>query len=101
MNQMPCGLDDSRLWDQADTADAARAKRVEDYADMLLSECLHLDLASRINREFDLFDGDLLPELMVEIANWKGTTESSGEQMRKLHNLLANALHEIAERETA
>ena len=100
MNHLICGTDDSRLWDQADTADAARAQVVEDMADNLLAECVTVAGADRINDEYSLYDGALLPLLVVEIANWKGTTESSGEQMRKLHNLLANALHEIAEGET-
>jgi hypothetical protein len=97
---MPDIIDYYWLCDQADTAEAARAQVVEDMADNLLAECITLEGAERINLEFDLFDGDLLPRLMVEIANWKGTTESSGEQMRKLFNIVAEQLHKIAEGET-
>lgn len=96
---MPCGLDDSRLWDEADTLYAARAQRVEDYSDNLLAECITLAGAERINRLYDLYDGNLLECLMVEVANWTGTTENASERMKALHNLLADALHEVADGE--
>jgi hypothetical protein len=91
--------DDSRLWDEADTLDAARAQRVEDYADAILDCCKNAEMAISVNFEHDLYDGDLLPKLMTEIANWTGRSDDAAEQMRKLHNLLAEALHEVAEGE--
>lgn len=91
--------DDSRLWDHADTLDAARAQRVEDYADHLMEECKNAARADQINRDSDMYDGDLLPFLMEAIACWSGRSDDATEQMRKLHNLLAEALHEVAEEE--
>lgn len=102
MNNTPlCGYrDDSRLWDQADTAhEMHRARAVEDAADMLLADCLTVEGADLINRKYDLFDGMFLPKLMSAIANWKGSLGSSSEQMRALHNLLADELQKIAERQ--
>ena len=94
-DRMPCftDCDDNRL--PADNLDRARA--VEEYADNLMADCKNHAFA--INSEFDLFDGDLLPSLMVEIANWNGSTVSAVSQMRAMHNLLADALQAIAERE--
>ena len=74
------------------------AKAVEDYADNLMADCKVLAMAELINRDGDLYDGDLLPRLMVEIANWTGSIESSHERMKAMHNLLANELQKIAER---
>lgn len=96
-----CGyLDDPRLWDQAETAhEMHRARAVEDAADLLLADCLTVAGADAINREHDLYDGMLLPKLMSAIANWKGSLGSSSEQMRAMHNLLADELQKIAEKE--
>lgn len=99
MNRMPDITDDSRLWDQADTAEAMRAKQVEDYADSLIDECKTLLGAEEINSENDLYDGLFLPKLMTEIANWTGNINDSHERMKRLHNLLAGEFQKIAERE--
>jgi len=77
------------------------AKAVEDYTDNLMADCKRFEIADCINLENSLYDGDLLPRLMVEIANWTGSIESSHERMKRLHNLLSNELHKVAERETA
>jgi hypothetical protein len=97
---MLCGYrDDERLWNaQADAADEARQRRIEDYADLLLADCMNPVHAESINNENDLYDSDLLTRMIVAVANWTGSTESSVTQMRKLHNLLADALQGIAER---
>ena len=76
-----------------------RAQAVEDRADELLAECITLHGADSINVENALHDGLLLPQMMQAVAMWKGTPESAAQQMRELHNLLANALHKIAEGE--
>ena len=96
-DRMPCftDCDDNRL--PADNLDRARA--VEDYADNLMTECLTLAGADRINQANDLYDGVLLPQMMQLIALWMGSTVSAAQQMRQLHNLLANALQTIAEKE--
>ena len=99
MNRIPSILEDSRWWDQAEENYASQQQRVEDFSDNLMSECITLKGAERINNEYDLYDGNLLECLMVEVANWTGSTESATTQMKKLHNLLADALQEVAERE--
>lgn len=96
-DRMPCGLDDERIRFEPDNIDRARA--VEDYADNLMAECKVLVFAAVVNSENDLYDGDLLPRLLVEIANWTGLIESSHERMKAMHVLLANELQKIAERE--
>lgn len=98
-NLMPCGLDDDRLWDQADTIAAAHDKRIEDYADNLMSDCVKIEGAKKINLLFDIYDGEFLPEAMNLIASWRGSTESAVEQMKKLHNLQSRYFQAIAERE--
>lgn len=97
-DRMPCftDCDDNRL--PADNLD--RAKLVEDYADNLMTECLTLAGADRINQANDLFDGDLLPQMMHAVACWQGSGASAISQMCTLHNLLADALQAIAEKET-
>ena len=97
MNTIHCftDCDDNRL--PADNLD--RAKLVEDYAGNLMAECLALAGADRINQANDLYDGVLLPQMMQLIALWMGSTVSAVSQMRAMHNLLADALQAIAERE--
>lgn len=96
-DRMPCftDCDDNRL--PADNLD--RAKLVEDYADNLMTECLTLAGADRINQANDLYDGVLLPQMMQAVACWTGSTVSAVSQMRALHNLLADTLQCIAEKE--
>lgn len=98
-SHIPCGLEDGRLWTPAETQADIHARQVEDRADSLVADCMTFDGAERINRDHDLYDGDLLPQLMVAVANWTGSTESAIRQMRKLHNLLADAMQKIAEAE--
>jgi hypothetical protein len=76
-----------------------RAQAVEDRADELLAQCVTLHGADEVNTANDLYDGLLLPQMMQAIACWTGRTDSAVTQMRELHNLLANALHKIAEGE--
>lgn len=95
-NAMPCITDSD---EHRFSPVSPRAQAVEDYADNLLAECIWLDGARSINTKHDMFDGELLPRLMVEIANWNGSTVSAVSQMRALHNLLADALQSIAEKE--
>ncbi len=80
--------------------DMSREKLVEDRADELLAMCGSLHMADEINTENDLYDGLLLPQMMQAVAMWEGSPESAAKQMRELHNLLANAMHKIAEGET-
>lgn len=95
-----CGyLDDPRLWDQAETAHTqARAQEVEDMADNLLADCITVEGAEAVNMDNDLAEGLLLARLMSAVANWTGSTTSACEQIRKLDNLLADALQDVAER---
>lgn len=97
MNEIPCWTDgdDNRL--PSINLDNARA--VEDYADNLMSECLTLAGAGGINKSHDLYDGILLPQMMQLVSIWTGSTVSAVMQMRQLHNLLADALQAIAEKE--
>lgn len=101
-DRIPCFLsdsDDARLYDAAEASNEARQIRIEGEADWMLSECKDFNAADRINRDHDLYDGDLLPNLMTEIANWTGRSDDAAERMRKLHNLLADEFQKIAERE--
>ena len=97
-DRMPCftDCDDNRL--PADNLDRARA--VEDYADKLMAECVTLSGADGINKAHDVYDGGILPSLMVEIACWTGSSEDAVKRMRSIFNLLADEFQCIAERET-
>lgn len=99
-NLMPCGLEEERCrFESSDIDHQARA--VESYADELMADCRVFHNAESINSAHDLYDGNLLPDLMVAIANWTGSTESAATQMRVLHNLLSDALQKVAEGELA
>lgn len=74
-----------------------RERAIESFADDLMAQCTSLVRAREINTEYDLFDGDLLPQLMQGIACWNGTYDIAVSQMIK--NILRAALNEIAERE--
>lgn len=73
-------------------------KQIEDYADNLMAECVTIKGSEIVNLSNDLYDGDLLPKMMNIIANWTGSTESSVQQIRKLHNLLSDVFIDIARR---
>jgi hypothetical protein len=68
-----------------------------------MDDCKRPSLARLTNQDGDLYDGDLLPMLMVEIAQWNNSSyhlyNNAEMQMRKLRNLLADALYKMAERE--
>lgn len=98
-NAQPCftGCDDNRL--PADNF--GRARDIEDFADSLMAECVTFAGANDINRGHDLYDGILLPQMMQAVACWQGSGASAISQMHALHNLLANALQTIAEREVS
>ena len=95
-NAMPCITDSD---EHRFSPVSPRAQAVEDYADNLLAECVTLAGADGINKAHDLFDGILLPQMMQAVACWTGSTVSAASQMRAMHNLLADALKAIAERE--
>ena len=95
-NAMPCITDSD---EHRFSPVSPRAQAVEDYADNLLAECVTLAGAVAVNNEFDLFDGMLLPQMMHAVACWQGSGASAISQMRALHNLLADALQSIAEKE--
>lgn len=97
MDRMPCGLDDPRIRFESDHMQQARA--VEAYADELMADCRVFANAEAINSDNDLYDGDLLPSLIVEIAKWDGSSLNAAEQMKAMFNLLANEFQKIAERE--
>lgn len=78
-----------------------KARLVEELADSLMNRCTRFAKASDLNIEHSLYDGDLLPKLMVAIAEWTGKPDSSHVQMKKLHNLLADALQVVAAKECA
>ena len=96
-DRMICITDSDEHRFEPSNLDHARA--VEDYADNLMAECVTLAGAISVNRDHDIFDGDLLPQLMQCIARWKGSSLSAATHMHALNNLLANALQTIAERE--
>ena len=95
-NAMPCITDSD---EHRFSPVSPRAKAVEDYADNLLAECVTLAGADGINKAHDVYDGILLPQMMQAVACWTGSTVSAASQMRALHNLLADALQSIAEKE--
>ena len=78
-------------------ANLAKAREIEDIADSLLADCLTVAGAHEVNANFDLYDGSLLPALMSAIANWNGRSDSANTTMQKLHNILCNKLHTVAE----
>lgn len=78
-----------------------KASAIDVFTDELMNDCRVLHNAESINSDNDLYDGPLLSGLMVQIANWTGSIESSHERMKAMHNLLANELQKIAEREFA
>lgn len=80
---IPCGLDDRRLWIPPEHPADIHARQIEDKTDALVADCMTFAGSDRINQEHDLYDGDLLPQLMVAIANWTGSYESAAKQMRK------------------
>ena len=98
-NPIPCWTDSDE--NRLPAADVEKALAVEDYADDLMDDCKLLSMAILTNRDNDLYDGDFLPRLMVEVASWTGSTESSHQRMKAMHNLLADELQKIAEREVS
>lgn len=76
-----------------------RAGLVEDYADQLMADCKDLGVAMLINTGNDLYDGDLLPKLIHEIAKWDGSSFNAAIHMKAMFNLLADEFQKIAERE--
>ena len=76
-----------------------RMNDIEDYADTIMDECKSFKRAASINSDYDLYDGDLLPKLMVEIAKWDGSSLNAAVQMKAMFNLLADEFQKIAERE--
>jgi len=100
MNQrIPCFMADSDEARLLDTYDAMLGTRVENHTDYLLAECKSVEYAEQLNRDYDLYDGEFLSELMAEIAKWTGRSDDANDRMRKLHVLLANELRKVAESE--
>lgn len=82
-------------------ADYQRAQDIEAYAEELMSDCRVLVNAQSINEDNDLYDGDLLPRLMVEICQWNGSSLNAAERMKALFNIMADEFQRIAEKEIA
>lgn len=82
-----------------ESEDMNTMRAIELFADELMEDCKVFKNAKSVNEYGDLYDGDFLTKLIVEIASWDGSTESANVQIRKLHNLLADELQKIAERE--
>ena len=76
-----------------------QARAIESYADELMSDCRVFANAEAINYHESLYDGDLLPKLIVEIAKWDGSSLNASVQMKAMFNLLADEFQKIAERE--
>lgn len=100
---IPCGLDDSRLWDQADTAAEIHSKQVEDYTEFLMDECKSLEYATQLDVDWELYETPLLANLVKTIADWSGRTDGNNgsvEQMKKLHAIVFAQLREtVSEQE--
>ena len=75
------------------------ARIAEEYAENLLDRCRSFEFAKKLNEDHDLYDGDLLPEFLQAIAEWRGNLDSSHTQMKKLHNLFFDAVKRVAKRE--
>lgn len=75
------------------------ARMVEEYADSLMDRCKAFKRADALNTEHDIYDGATLPSMMVEIANWTGSSEDAVKRMKALFNILANELQRIAQKE--
>lgn len=105
MNRMLCGYrDDPRQWDLEETAAERHAKRLEDHTEGLLYDLERVNgFAQRLNSDYELGLGDMLPELMQAIASWSGRTDGqkgSAELMPKLHAILFRHLRDtVAESE--
>jgi hypothetical protein len=98
MDRMLCGYrDDPRQWEEPENMEYFRA--VESYADELMSDCRVFANAEAVNDDNDLYDGDLLPKLIVEIAKWDGSSLNAAVQMKAMFNLLADEFQKIATRE--
>ena len=82
---------------EPDDMDYFRA--IESYADELMSDCRVLANADALNESESLYDGDLLPKLIVEIAKWDGSSLNASVQMKAMFNLLADEFQKIAARE--
>lgn len=96
---MPCITDSDEFRLEPDNLE--RSRSVEEYADNLMADCKVFAVAELTNRDNDMYDGDLLPRLMVEIANWTGSIESSHQRMKAMYVLLADELQKVAEKEFA
>lgn len=96
---MPCITDSDEFRFEPDNLE--RSRSVEEYADNLMADCKVFAVAELTNRDNDMYDGDLLPRLMVEIANWTGSIESSHQRMKAMYVLLADELQKVAEKEFA
>ncbi len=80
--------------------DLTFARMIEETADVMQSECRDLDTATFIVRQYDLNDDPaVMGALLQAIAQWTGSPDSSHAQMKRLHNLMADQLQAIAERE--
>ena len=74
-------------------------RMIEEGADVLLDECRNPGVAANLIAQHDLAETDLLANMMQAVAEWTGRTSSGAEQIKKLHNLLADAMQTIATKE--
>lgn len=101
MDHTPDITDDPRIAgiDACDSASACRARKVEDHTDSMIELCKSLDYCIKLNADYELGYGDLLPKLMQAVASWTGSSSDSHRTVLALHNILAAALQDIAEYE--
>ena len=93
----PCFISDSEEARLIETTYTMIEKQIEDHTDYLLDECKSAKYCEKLIIQYEMLDG--CSAIMAEIANWTGRSDDANERMRNLHNLLSNALREIAEYE--
>lgn len=95
---------DPRQWDLEETAADRHGKRLDEHTEGLLFDIERVNgFAHRLNSDYELGYGDLLPELMQALASWSGSSnghKGSAELMPKLHAILFRHLRDtVAESE--
>lgn len=96
-SRIPCITDSDEFRFESDDLQHSRA--IEEYADTIMDECKTYNHAVSINSDNDLYDGELLPKLMNQIAKWDGSSVHAVIQMKAMFNILADEFQKIAERE--
>lgn len=80
-------------------AAATRDATLELQADSMMIDCLDREDAEAINRDNDLYDGDLLTDMMVLVARAQGASMTATEAVAQMASLMRAEFRKIAARE--